>query len=441
MGFLPFAPGTWGSLLPVAVFIALGCLPFGSASIVMAALILMTITASAVCVAFTSSEEARAGKTDPGYIVADEIAGQSVALIPIVFLADANICITAVIGFALFRLFDILKPWPIKKLESFPGGWGVLSDDLLAGVYAGIILFFLVTAGAVDYLGKLCCVDFTSMNPLVAIILGGVQGLTEFLPVSSSGHLVLFENIFNLDPETPQMLLFDLALHVGTVLAILFVFRKSIVAFISSLLSCRRYGPGPLDIYKRSPSVHILVLAMAATFVTAVAGVLFKSYFESARGSLGVVAAMWIITGTLLLITDRRRKSRMSLRQLGFIAAIIIGLAQAAAIMPGISRSGATICAAILIGLHRRWAVEFSFLIGIPAILGAAMVETISNFEHITSAALPISVLLAGPVAAAIVGVFALKILINVSRRAKLRIFAFYCYGLSLLVFAYLLMH
>ena len=184
----------------------------------------------------------------------------------------------------------------------------------------------------------------------------------------------------------------------------------------------------------------MLILAAVATFVTSLVGLSFKHYFASARGSLGVIAAMWTITATLLLIADQRKKTRRGLRQFGLLAAAVIGLAQAAAIMPGISRSGATICAAILLGLHRRWAVEFSFLIAIPAILGATLVETISNFNAISSAKLPLSSLIIAPAVAAVVGVVALKMLINVSRRANMKIFAIYCYILAAVVTAYLFM-
>lgn len=439
LGFLPPAPGTWGSLLPVVIFMVLSYLPMVPAAITMAVLLGIAIASSAVCLLFTGTEQIRCGKNDPGHIVADEIAGQSLALLPVVMIPEINICTAAVAGFVLFRLFDILKPWPIKKLESLPRGWGVLADDLLAGIYAGIILSVLVKIGLINFLARLCSLDFGSLNFSAAVILGAVQGLTEFLPVSSSGHLVLLEKIFHLDPETPQMLLFDLSIHTGTVLAIFIVFRKSILAFIKNLLSSGKYGPGIAKIYKKSPSVHIVVLAMIATFATGIAGLPLKSFFESAYASLPTVAAMWVITGTVLLIADSRKKTRMGLRQFGIIAAVIIGLAQAAAIMPGISRSGSTICAAILIGLHRRWAVEFSFLIAIPAILGATILEAISNIDQITSASLPAFSFIIGPVTAAIVGVFALKILINFSRKARLKIFAFYCYALAILVFGYLL--
>ena len=170
-----------------------------------------------------------------------------------------------------------------------------------------------------------------------------------------------------------------------------------------------------------------------------VLGLSLEKYFSAARGSLTVVGFMWFITATLLLITDLRKKTRLGLRQFGVLAAIIVALAQSAAIMPGISRSGATICAAILVGLHRRWAVEFSFLIAIPAILGAALIQTIKDFAEITSGNLQLVPILAGTVTAAVTGIMALKLLIKTSRSANLKYFAFYCYLLGSFVLIYLL--
>ena len=154
---------------------------------------------------------------------------------------------------------------------------------------------------------------------------------------------------------------------------------------------------------------------------------------------MGVVAAMWVITGLLLFVTDKRTKTRLSLREFGFMGAAIVGIAQAAAIMPGISRSGATICAAILIGLHRRWAVEYSFLIAIPAIVGATLVESIGQirnggFGHVE----PLPTLV-GTISAALVGVAALKLLIRVSRSSKLKYFGFYCWALAAVVAVWLM--
>jgi len=139
LGWLPVAPGTWGSLPPVIVF-ALMC-HFGTStvvtSIVMAAL---AVAGSVVCVKFASAAMAATGQTDPREVVADEFAGQAVTFIPIGAIPGGQIWTTVLLGFLLFRLFDIAKPWPIRKLEKLPRGWGILADDLLAGVYAWLTL-------------------------------------------------------------------------------------------------------------------------------------------------------------------------------------------------------------------------------------------------------------------------------------------------------------
>lgn len=453
LGRLPIAPGTWGSIPPVLVFVLLYYL---NASILATSMVIavLALIASVVCVKFAPDVIALTGRDDPGEVVADEFAGQAVTFLMITAVCFGPIFVTAMLGFILFRLFDIIKPWPIRRLEKLPSGWGILADDLLAGVYAGIVLLLCCKSGLVEYLGQSFADSSSLLNIFSAAILGAVQGLTEFLPVSSSGHLVLFENFFNFDPEKPEILLFDLSVHLGTVVAIFIVFRKSIAAFFKNLLSSGKYRIAPVErrqgdkyallqlvfrIYKKSPSVHLMVLAVVATIVTGVLGLLFKSYFASARGNLVIVALMWIVTGTLLLITDCRKKTRRSLRQFGLAAAVVVGLAQAAAIMPGISRSGATICAAILLGLHRRWAVEFSFLIAIPAILGAAAIQLVKDFEVLSSGNLPISSVLTGSVVAGLVGIIALKLLIKTSRGAKLKYFAFYCYILAGFVLVYFL--
>ncbi len=439
LGLLPIAPGTWGSLPPMLIFSVLVSMGISNNYLLLVMLVL-ALAGSIVCVGFAPAAIARTGKNDPGEVVADEFAGQAVTFMGIATITPSQMIVAAALGFLLFRLFDIVKPWPIRKLEKLPQGWGILADDLLAGVYAGATLFLCLKFGAIEYISQLCGAGplgagNESLNIFTATILGIVQGITEFLPVSSSGHLVLFGNIFHLDTEKPEMLLFDLAVHIGTLVSIFIVFYKSIVAFLKNMASFRKYGTRPIEIYKRSPSIHIFVLAIITTGVTGVLGMSFKHYFAAAFGSLRTVALMWIVTGTFLLITDFRKKTRMGIREFGVIAAVIIGLAQTVAILPGVSRSGATICAAILIGLHRRWAVEYSFLIAIPAILAATLVESLENFSKIGSAALPMSAIIVGSVAAAIAGVLALKILIKISRAANLKFFAFYCYILACCVF------
>lgn len=156
LGRLPVAPGTWGSLPPVIVF-ALMCYlnaSAGTISIIMAAL---ALAGSVICVKFAPAIVVSTGKTDPREVVADEFAGQAITFLVISFLIAGplpagQIWIITLLGFVVFRLFDIVKPWPIRKLEKLPNGWGILSDDLLAGVYAGIAVVLCHTIGLIEYL-------------------------------------------------------------------------------------------------------------------------------------------------------------------------------------------------------------------------------------------------------------------------------------------------
>lgn len=139
LGRMPVAPGTWGSLLPAAVYMAAGIL-FGPEA-AMGAMIFLVLAGSVISVVFSPSVIGRTQSKDPGEIVSDEVAGQALALLIMQILTpQVGFCLTAAIGFGLFRLFDIVKPWPCKRLEQLPAGWGILADDLAAGVYAAILL-------------------------------------------------------------------------------------------------------------------------------------------------------------------------------------------------------------------------------------------------------------------------------------------------------------
>lgn len=274
------------------------------------------------------------------------------------------------------------------------------------------------------------------MNILTAMLLGAVQGVTEFLPISSSGHLVLFETLLGLNAESPEMLLFDLATHVGTVVAVLVVFRRSLFRW-TGRGGIDPHGCDALDESEKPLRLKYLALMVVAANVATGSLVLpFKKLFTDARGSIILVAAMWVVTGTLLWLTDKKGKAISGLMEFGLKGALIVGLAQGVAVLPGISRSGATIGVAVLIGLKRARAVEFSMLIGVPAILGAALLETIGNRHAIDWSASAAWPMLAGGLVAAVVGVGALKLLIVASRQAKLRYFGFYCYLMSAVALA-----
>ncbi len=438
LGFMPFAPGTWGSLFTVVIFMSLGYfVPEWANIAVMSGLVILF---SWACVKYGSAVINDAGKSDPGWVVADETAGQAVTFLIMLLIGFENVCIASAVGFALFRLFDIVKPWPVSRLEKLPEGKGILADDIGAGLLAGIAWAVLYYSGAAGWLDG-CATDAgKGLTMQWAALLGAVQGLTEFLPVSSSGHLVMMEDFLpDIEPDSSEMLLFDLSIHIGTVFAIFAVYFCDIVNFGKNLLRAPQYGKGPVEIYKKCPSVHVAVVAFVVTVVTFVLYKLFEDPLESAR-KLPVVAVMWFVTGTLLLITDLRVRARKGLRDFGIFSAVILGAAQSAAILPGISRSGATICVAILLGLHRKWAVELSFFIGIPAILGGAAIKFMQEFDKISSQSLPVGVILTGMAVSFVFGAVSLKLLIAGSRKRKLKYFAFYLYILAGIVAVYLLL-
>ena len=258
-----------------------------------------------------------------------------------------------------------------------------------------------------------------------AIIMGIIQGLTEFLPVSSSGHLVMFQHLLGIDPETSEMILFDLAVHVGTVASIFYYYRKSVSKFACGLLRDIPQLKSPATALHKSTAWRFAALAFAATFGTGIIYVIAKKTIEDAFGSPNFVAACWYVTAIVLIITDRKHKTTRKLRNFTLLCGLAVGLAQGLAMLPGISRSGSTICACLLLGLNRRWAGEFSFLIGVIAIVGATLVEGIKFFSQ-ENAALPWGPVIAGSLVSAIVGFMALSLLLWAVRKAKLKIFAIY---------------
>ena len=203
------------------------------------------------------------------------------------------------------------------------------------------------------------------------------------------------------------------------------------VRFFRHLVGAVQSGLSPLAMYEQKAALRVAVLAIVSTFTTGVFYVLFKGPLEAAR-SLQIVALMWLVTAGLLLAADARH-GKKGLKEFGIMIAIIIGLFQGFAILPGISRSGATICAAILLGMKLRWAIEFSFLISIPAIVGGAAVQVIKHHETLLNSSVPVSYTVWGALSAFIVGIVALKLLIRVAKKRKLKYFAAYCIAMATL--------
>jgi undecaprenyl-diphosphatase len=275
------------------------------------------------------------------------------------------------------------------------------------------------------------------LNSVEAIVLGAIQGLTEFLPVSSSGHLVLFQNLFGLkEPE----LLFDISLHVGTLLAVLVVFYRDILEILTALirLPSRMKSAGGLPrLCRTDPAIRMALLIVAGSIPTAIIGLLFKEITDRLFGSTVIVGCMLLVTGTLLWLTRRIVKKGRSVTDTTIKDALIVGVVQGLAILPGISRSGSTIATALFLGVDRKVAGRYSFLLSIPAIVGA-LVLGLDEPELQTT--IPLGIILAGSLVSALVGWLALIILLKVVDRGQLHRFAPYCWlvGMFTLALAWL---
>jgi len=251
------------------------------------------------------------------------------------------------------------------------------------------------------------------MNLFTALLLGIIQGLTEFLPVSSSGHLAVFGRWFGL--QEPD-LTFDILVHCATLLAILWLFRKDLWNIAGKLLT-RPFA---------WTNLHTPAQLLVATLPAAVIGLIFRSAVQNLHAQLVWVGALLLGNGLLLLAGRRLKEGHIPLEQIGPSQALVMGFAQALAILPGISRSGSTILAGMAGGLNREAAARFSFLMAIPVILGAEMLE----FRHMGSLlphpglALPYT---CGFLAAFLSGLAALKLLMWLLRGGKFFAFGHYC--------------
>lgn len=252
-----------------------------------------------------------------------------------------------------------------------------------------------------------------------------LQGLTEFLPISSSGHLVLLKNIFGM--KEPN-LFFDTMVHCGTLVAVLAVFRHDLKTLTRSVLTHVK----KLSQLDRKPlyptadaQLKLLGLIALACIPTAAIGFWLKDVFEHLFSSVAAVGVSLMVTGTLLLLTRFARHNPGKGGGISWLDALVIGCAQAVAITPGISRSGATIATALLLGVDREMAGRFSFLIFIPAILGAIILNAEIPDSHAVSY---FSAIATATVAAGATGYGALKLLLRFVHRGKLHVFAPYCY-------------
>jgi len=267
------------------------------------------------------------------------------------------------------------------------------------------------------------------LEVLKIFILAVVQGLTEFLPISSSGHLVLLQNLFGM--HEPELLL-DICLHVGTLLSVLVVFRKEIGAIIVTVIGLPRLirsAGGLTPLLAANESVRITTLILVGSVPTAVLGLLFRKIADQIFGAVWIVGVMLLITGSLLWFTRWVGVEGRTVNAMRPGDALAIGLTQGLAILPGISRSGSTIAMALFLGIDREVAGRYSFLLSIPAIMGALVIGLDPSLTHTS---LPMTVLVMGVATAGIVGYGALIVLLRMVKKGKLYFFAPYCWLLGL---------
>lgn len=254
----------------------------------------------------------------------------------------------------------------------------------------------------------------------IVVLLAAIQGVTEFLPVSSSGHLVVVQELFKqLGYPLPEdkTLVLDVALHFGTLLSVLVFFWRRIWELISR-------------------DWRVIGLVFVASVPAGIAGVTLKKHFEAMFENPLGVGCFFFITGALLLWADRRPPGQTTCRELSYGRALIIGLFQALAILPGVSRSGSTISAGLGVGLRRDEAATFSFLMAIPVIAGAGLLE---GHKHIKSPPEPLfaAMLAVGVLVSFVVGLIALWWLIRWLEKGRLHWFAWWVFGLGAVVIAW----
>lgn len=249
------------------------------------------------------------------------------------------------------------------------------------------------------------------MTLLTVIILAVIQGITEFLPVSSSGHLALAGTVMNIPPGD---ITFEIVVHVGTLLAVLAVYWKDLVDLVSGVFR------------KQKESLVLAGMLVLGSLPAAAVGFLLADSVEQLFGMPVVVSIMLIVTGCALFSTRFAKKGR---RENPSIAgSLLIGLAQAVALLPGISRSGFTISTGLFAGIKREKAARFSFLLSIPAIAGAAVLK----LRDIGESSIGLSLIIVGLAVSAVTGYLALRLLLSFLSKGKFSIFAWYCWALGL---------
>lgn len=264
-----------------------------------------------------------------------------------------------------------------------------------------------------------------------AVILGLVQGLTEFLPVSSSGHLSILNNLFSMTMTDDGHLFFDVLLHLGTLASICIVYWKDIRQMFFEVIGFVNLGPLAGQRQERYPAARMFFMIVMATIpmflILPVKDMIETLYYNNI-----FIGVALVLTGCMLYVSDKMKEGRKSEGGITVLDAIIIGLCQCVAVVPGLSRSGTTITAGIATGLRRDFAVKFAFLMSLPAVLGANILSLVDAAkEGINWACVP--AYLVGMVVATVSGIAAISILKYIAQKGKFGGFAYYCWVMGVL--------
>jgi len=267
------------------------------------------------------------------------------------------------------------------------------------------------------------------MSLLFAAILGLVQGLAEFLPISSSGHLSVMQNLFGMEQVDT---LFDVLLHFATLISICIVFRQDIADMIKEVIGFFRDISHPKPDQGDPKPARRLVLMIVIATLPLIIVLPFKDYIDKLNNNTYFIGIAFLITGAILLLSDRMQNGKKTEKNMTVGDAVKIGVVQAIATLPGISRSGSTITAGMSTGLNRTFAVKFSFLMSLPAVLGATIIELVDALKgDIDATRIPAYLL--GMAIAGVTGFFAIKLVRMLSQKGKFGKFCYYCFGAGIL--------
>lgn len=268
-----------------------------------------------------------------------------------------------------------------------------------------------------------------------AIILGLAQGLSEFLPISSSGHLALLQYFFGIEGES--VLAFAVLLHLGTLISVFIVYRKDIWAlFVELCMVFKDVFTGKGLRINANPTRRLGFMIIVATIPTGLIGILFNDLFESMYSSLISIGTGLLFTGTILWLAERLGSGRNSVTEMKFGHAFFVGVMQGIAICPGVSRSGSTLVGGLFSGLNREFGVKFAFLISIPSILGSVILEAPAAFEQGADMSLVLPIL-TGVIVSAVSGLIAIKAMIRFVTGKKLWYFSVYTWIVGAAVILY----